>query len=511
MLAAIVALAAGLRIHGTGRHELCFDEAISARMAAGTVGEIMRGEHSPKTPPLYPLALNAWARVFGESEVALRGLSVLFGVLFVSGLGLAGAAHYSRGAGLAAAGAAAVAPLCVFYSQHARCYAMLMLIALVFFHYTLRLGGRGSGGSRAGFLLSGCALLYTHACGFFLLPAAPLYFLLLRKWRAVVSSSFLAGAAVLAGAVFWVPAMSAPPHAMHPWIDNLWNSMGPGGALASTLESHVLWGRFPDYLAWRFGGAGLSIPALLHRLPVAGTVITVIYGAAIFAALAWLARKETSHREKIIAAAVFAAFPVAAMYAASELWKTVYLPGRTDTVAVPALFLLAGIFYKSSNRIIAAALAVWLCVASFGALKEYYERPPDRNFAIMLDIIDMTAGSGGGVVCTERMCEGLEYYSRRDGGGHAIIPFPARRTMIELAHSPKYYLGNPERIVRDAAGVAAESAAALEAGEKLVVLVHNRDYARVNRALFAMLGHEFEYETTIGAGAGLRFFVFRRK
>jgi uncharacterized membrane protein len=81
------------------------------------------------TPPLYYLLAWVWAQAFGTGEAALRLLSALAGIATVPAMYLTGAKLSSRRVGLAAAALAACNPLLIWYSQEARSYALLVVLA----------------------------------------------------------------------------------------------------------------------------------------------------------------------------------------------------------------------------------------------------------------------------------------------------------------------------------------------------------------------------------------------
>ena len=82
-------------------------------------------------PPGYFTVLWATVRGFGDSELALRLPSLVAATALVPMLFVAGRAMYDRETGLVAATFGAVAPIIVWYSQEARMYAQLMLLAVV--------------------------------------------------------------------------------------------------------------------------------------------------------------------------------------------------------------------------------------------------------------------------------------------------------------------------------------------------------------------------------------------
>ena len=105
---------------------LWLDEATSALVVRDiNLFEILQA-FSPADfhPPLYYLVLKVWSWVFGTGEVALRILSVLFGVATVI-VTYKIAELYNKGKLPVIAGILmATAPLHIYYSQEARMYAM---------------------------------------------------------------------------------------------------------------------------------------------------------------------------------------------------------------------------------------------------------------------------------------------------------------------------------------------------------------------------------------------------
>jgi mannosyltransferase len=78
---------------------------------------------------LYYCLAWVWARLFGYGEAALRSLSALAGVAMIPVVYGAGAKLISRRAGLFGAAFAACSPLLIWYSQEARSYQLLALLA----------------------------------------------------------------------------------------------------------------------------------------------------------------------------------------------------------------------------------------------------------------------------------------------------------------------------------------------------------------------------------------------
>jgi mannosyltransferase len=107
-LAGIMLAAAGLRLSNLVERSVWFDEACCWRMARFPVREILARAPLDRTPPFYYIVLKAWTACAGESVIALRGLSVLWGVLACIGMYLTAAQTYRMpGVGVRAASARA--------------------------------------------------------------------------------------------------------------------------------------------------------------------------------------------------------------------------------------------------------------------------------------------------------------------------------------------------------------------------------------------------------------------
>lgn len=106
------------------------DEAISIKQAHMSLSAMLQDlrEHDVH-PPLYFTVLWLSGRVVGFGELAVHLPSILAGTAMVPAMFLAGRELFDRRAGLVAAALTAFAPLVIWYSQEARGYALLMLLA----------------------------------------------------------------------------------------------------------------------------------------------------------------------------------------------------------------------------------------------------------------------------------------------------------------------------------------------------------------------------------------------
>jgi 4-amino-4-deoxy-L-arabinose transferase-like glycosyltransferase len=150
------------------------------------------------TPPLYYVLAWAWAVVIGDGEVALRSLSALLGTALVPVVyGLARRLAPPRVALLAAA-LVAVSPLLVWYSQEARSYALVLLLAGLSLLFFLRAVATGGGRDLLGWALASALALASHYFALFLVGAEALWLLAAVRRRGTVAAVGTVGLAGLA-------------------------------------------------------------------------------------------------------------------------------------------------------------------------------------------------------------------------------------------------------------------------------------------------------------------------
>ena len=168
---ALLWLATGLRFYRLDAQSFWNDEGNSARLSERSLSLIVEGTASDVHPPLYYLLLRGWREMAGESEFGLRSLSAFVGVALAAAVYRLGRALFrrERGAAWAAALAVTVHPALVYYSQEARMYELLALLAVLSTWLLMRLLPRLAGRWRlpdlptaGGYALAVAAGLYTH-------------------------------------------------------------------------------------------------------------------------------------------------------------------------------------------------------------------------------------------------------------------------------------------------------------------------------------------------------------
>ena len=212
-------MGAALRFSTLDLQSYRYDEAV-------TVGRVLHPSlfdtlaavpRSESTPPLYYMLAWLWSRLFGTGEVGLRSLSALAGTASIAVVYLGAVAlPLRRRAGLIAAAIVAVSPVLIWFSQDARAYALVFLLAALSFLFFAR--ARHSGSRRDLGWWAACSALAIashYFAGFLVLPEAALLLLGRRERRRVV----VAVAALVAAAALLLPiALQQAENAHAAWI-----------------------------------------------------------------------------------------------------------------------------------------------------------------------------------------------------------------------------------------------------------------------------------------------------
>lgn len=192
LLAAIAAIAAGLRVYQLGRLSFWYDEVVTMRLArAGSPGALFKRlfEIDATRAPLHPMLLEIWTQAFGPSETAARGFSVLCGIVTVLLIfGIARAA-FDTPTGLWAAWLAALSPPLIVYSREARMYAWLVVVTGLSWWLLLALCRSFTPAKVVAYAVSLTALIYSHPLGLLMAGTLALAGLIgfgsWRRWLAV--------------------------------------------------------------------------------------------------------------------------------------------------------------------------------------------------------------------------------------------------------------------------------------------------------------------------------------
>ena len=405
-LLAIVVLAVFLRFYDISAEDVWCDEANAVIISElNPSGIITRMSHDA-SPPLYNLLLHSWMYVFGETELSLRSLSVLFGIMLIIALYFIGKRIFSEKVGLYAALIASVAPIHIMYSQQIRMYTLLSFVSLMSMYYLLRFIQEKKTSFLLGYGIFTILSLYTHNYGIFLLPAQALLILLFVRQRQMILWWFFSVVCIGAVYAFWIPSLfgqvSGVPRTGG-WRDDYWNLYGFGGSLFMSVAS--------------FSPGGPQLPYVplnaMRWMPLLPVLIMLLL---LIASLIPLFNKKYDHLKTGIGwLAVYCFIPLISAGIVSYLRSNIYLPGRTDQLVFPAFCLLAAVGIQQLRPVFLRYAAVTLImVFSILTLYDYYRIDLKQGNRMIAQTIKERLFPGDAILCTSLTRGFLEYYLREE-------------------------------------------------------------------------------------------------
>lgn len=240
-LLAVLSVGVLVRVAVLGQESYWFDEIWSVNLARLSFSDMMAVlVREDVHPPLYPVLLWGWVRVFGHAEWATRLLSALVGAAAIAPLYAIGRRLFDSRTGLVAAALLALNAYAVFYGRESRAYSLMLLTSFVATWLLLRLLERPTSWRRlTGYAAGATVLAYTHVYGLFVLIAHGVYVL---AFLPAVRRRFLLAALLVAGAFApWAPFLLGQMGRVQEgfWIDPI---------------------RWSDPADWIVRWAGYSIP-----------------------------------------------------------------------------------------------------------------------------------------------------------------------------------------------------------------------------------------------------------
>jgi hypothetical protein len=193
-------LAFGLRAYRLDYQSLWRDEMDALRFArfpfSRLLGSFGQGGWNG---PLYFLLLRAWVAAAGQTEFALRYLSLLGGVLTVPLTYVLARRLGSSRLALYGSGLVAVSPYLVWYSQEAKMYALLVSMAVLSWYLYLRALEEGDWSLWIGYVAVTSLCMYLHILAVLIIPTQAVVFLLrwgryrgrLRPWLGAMAALIL--------------------------------------------------------------------------------------------------------------------------------------------------------------------------------------------------------------------------------------------------------------------------------------------------------------------------------
>ncbi len=378
LLAGIAALAAALRVFDIGAESLWLDEVWSARAARLSFAGIWDTCAQDVHPPLYTWILHAWTGAFGESEAALRSLSVAFSLLSLPLFHALGAALFrDRRAGLFAALLSAISAFHVFYAQETRSYALLLLLSVASMHALWRLSTTRRPAHAVAYALATAALLWVHAHALFVVAAQGAFVLAAAAARAGPRPPLRTWAlAVLFAGLAFLPWLRALLSATQRVSAGYWIPPPTGATLLDTFAE--------------FCGSNTSA---LVFVPLAAFALATRGGA----------RGPRASRTLFLA--TWLAVPILLPFLLSQGRSSIFLPRAVIAASAP-LFLLVGgalarLSRRASPRWLASAAVLVVVLASARGLAHLYGRVDKEQWHAAVAHVESLASPGDVVALSD--------------------------------------------------------------------------------------------------------------
>ncbi len=205
------------------RSDLWLDEALTVNISAQPVARIPDLLRRDGAPPLFYLLLHFWMGIFGQSDLAVRSLSGVIGVITLPVTWIAGRRLGGRTVAWAAVAFVATSPFAVYYDTETRMYALVALLTVLGYLALERALRRPRPGNLVAVAAVTGGLLYSHYWSLYLVAAVGLWLI----WRWVHDTDVARrhdraafGAMVVGGLTFvpWLPIfLFQSRHTGTPW------------------------------------------------------------------------------------------------------------------------------------------------------------------------------------------------------------------------------------------------------------------------------------------------------
>lgn len=450
-----VLLAFALRALSLGVQSLWNDEGISVALAPLDLGSIAQSAARDIQPPLYYYLLHFWVPLTGQTEYAVRFLSLIAGVLTVLVTYRIASHFFDRQTALLASALTAWSPFQVYYSQEARMYMWVTLFsAASVLAMTLMLkrgavvesapptrktetepGGpsREPAAARLAarrqrtlawlvYIGATIAALYTQYFAASVLAAENLAFLawLYLGWRDRRGNIRHSG-------VFWLAAQIVITIVVAPWYLYVRDQLASWPAISEPLDLPTLVARLTGVFA-----VGITLDGPLTAAGAAALALLCVIG---------LRRGRSTQADwGIVTLALWAVVPVAAMYIVS-ITRPAYNP-KLLLLATPAVYILgarglawllprpARPLFRAPALVRVVALVVLgfalLAPAALSLNNNYFDPQFARDdYRSILHIIDEQERPGDGIlVNAPGQVDVVKYYHR---GAQPLFLLPKMR------------------------------------------------------------------------------------
>lgn len=211
LLLLLTVLAFALRIPDLAGQSLTNDEAVRVWISSLPDAELLPYLLTAfeENPPLYYLLLRGWMALAGNSEFAVRYLSIIWGVALIPALFLLGRRLLGKSGALVSTFLMTFSPFFLFFSQDASMYTLLVFLTVLSSYFCLRAMQENRPRLWVAYALLSLLAWTTHYFALLVILAQNAYFLIRAKqYRDLIGNWMIAQATILLPFVLWL--LSSP-------------------------------------------------------------------------------------------------------------------------------------------------------------------------------------------------------------------------------------------------------------------------------------------------------------
>lgn len=352
ILLIILLFGAILRIYGLSDQTYWLDEVTTLKVAQGDLESIIYGSR----PILYLTMAYYWFGVFGQSEIATRSLSLIFGLSSIPLIYLVGRQLFNRNIGLISAFILALSVYQIYYSQELRYYALFQFLTLASFYFYSRLLNSKSNTDTVLYTISTILAFYTHDIGVLIIPVQNIYLLFRYKTLRTILYRWVI--------TQFIVIVSISPKLISTFTTD---AVGDGGPNWIT-EPDIL---APLYTIYRFLGINVDFKYFIYGC--AGLIVLLAAIALyVYVSKIWKGNESRDKntisgtlgldiKSETVLVVLWLLLPIAFLYIASYVVKPMYLV-RYLILSAPACYLLAALLIDKINKPVLKAIVLIIFV-----------------------------------------------------------------------------------------------------------------------------------------------------
>lgn len=417
-----------------GKLAFWLDEAAVALVISHKFSDLLQKSIIDVHPIFYIVSIKLWSRMFGNTEIALRSFSSLFGLLTIVLVYKVGRYVFAtKRVGIWAAIFASTNYFLIWFSTQTRPYTMAASFGLLSFYFFLKSVNELRTRDCIIYIIVTSVGIYTHNWLFLVFGSQVLCILLFIHFR-------LKGLKKLLLSFFSVIVLTIPNVLIimkqNHFITNLW--VDPVG-LSTVWQSfiYLTYGSSIIYIIVFLTPFYISIRKILMNIVHTQNKVISLNQLIIFKGNIY---KNTI---PIITLLFYLLFPILTLLIISQ-FKPLYVAGRHEMIVLPAFILLAaGVWSRFSNKFTSFFLCLLLIIFALRSVisdREVVNNYKATDKTIIKELLAQ-AKPHDVIIATDLSWATLKYYSayfdRKNNKEISFVSFP-KETMIHPGWKKKY-------------------------------------------------------------------------